>query len=193
MGEGAGKAGAYRDLEQDVGQVDVRHPARDSRLQGDETGWPLDLVERAEHELVAAVPAFDPGGRVAREVGRDLGCCSSGRPPGCWRIERAKPILAPDQQHVELPATGGLQHGTILGAIVSAAAGVVNELTDDRKAAMLGILAELAKLRFGILAAIHGGHPGVDGRTLHCRQYRRQPASCVKKGSPLLAGLAPHT
>ena len=41
-------------------------------LQGDEAGRPLDLVERAQHQLVTAAAALDPSGRVARQVGGDL-------------------------------------------------------------------------------------------------------------------------
>ena len=65
MGESVGKAGACGDLQHDVRQVDPRHPGRDGRLQGDEAGRPLDLVERAQHQLVPAVSALDPGSRIA--------------------------------------------------------------------------------------------------------------------------------
>ena len=80
MGEGVGKAGACGDFQHDVRQVDLRHPGRDGRLQGDEAGRPLDLVERAEHQLVAAVAAFDPGGWVARAGWQRLG---ARRGPAC--------------------------------------------------------------------------------------------------------------
>jgi hypothetical protein len=61
MSEGVGKARAGGDLQHDVRQVDPRHPCRDGGLQGGEAGRPLDLVERAQHQFVTAIPALDPG------------------------------------------------------------------------------------------------------------------------------------
>ncbi len=41
-------------------------------MQGDKAGRALELVERAEHQLIAALTALDPGGRVAGQVGGHL-------------------------------------------------------------------------------------------------------------------------
>ncbi len=72
MGEGVSEAGARGDLQHGVRQIDLRHAGRDGRLQGDEAGRPFELVERAEHQLVAVVASFDPGGWVVGQVGGDL-------------------------------------------------------------------------------------------------------------------------
>jgi hypothetical protein len=47
-------------------------------------------------------------------------------------------------------------------AVIPGAARVVNVLLDQRKAASVGVLAELTELGLRILAAIDGGYPGVD-------------------------------
>jgi hypothetical protein len=54
-----------------------------------------------------------------------------------------------DQEHVELPAPGGLEHGAVLGAVVFGAARVVDVLARDGEAPALGSLAQLPQLGSG--------------------------------------------
>jgi hypothetical protein len=76
-------------------------------------------------------------------------------------------VVAPDQEHVELPAAGGLEHGAVLGAIVAGAARVVDVLAFDREAPALGILAQLPELRLRVLPPVDRRYPRVDGGALH--------------------------
>ena len=76
-------------------------------------------------------------------------------------------VVAPDQEHVELPAAGGLEHGAVLGAIVAGAARVVDVLARDGEAAPLGVLAQLPQLRLRVLPAVDRRHPCVNGRASH--------------------------
>src|SRR4051812_50140307 len=72
MGKGVGETGACGSFQHDVREVDLRYPCRDGRLQGDEAGRPLDPVEWAQHQLVPAVAALDPGSRIAGQVDSHL-------------------------------------------------------------------------------------------------------------------------
>jgi hypothetical protein len=56
-------------------------------------------------------------------------------------------VVPPDQQDVELPAAGGLEHGAVLGAVVLGAARMVDVLVRDREAAPIGVLAQLPRHR----------------------------------------------
>src|SRR3954465_753221 len=72
MGKGVGETGACGSFQHDVREVDLRYPCRDGRLQGDEAGRPLDPVEWAQHQLVPAVAALDPGSRIVGQVDSHL-------------------------------------------------------------------------------------------------------------------------
>src|SRR6267378_3025805 len=106
MSEGVGKARAGGDLQHDVRQVDPRHPCRDGGLQGGEAGRPLDLVERAQHQFVTAVPALDPGRWITWEVGSDLApsAIQSGAEIADLRLGIRRPIEgAADGQACSVP------------------------------------------------------------------------------------------
>ena len=75
MGEGVGKAGARCSFQHDVRQADLRYPRRNGRLQSDQAGRALELIERGQHQLVPAIAAFDLGRLVVGQVGRNLAPC----------------------------------------------------------------------------------------------------------------------
>src|SRR4051812_19391276 len=81
--------------------------------------------------------------------------------------QAGEPVVAPDQEYVEAPLAGGLEHGAVLGPIILGAAGVVDVLVRERESSPLGILPELAELGLRVLAPIGRGHPGVDGGSSH--------------------------
>jgi hypothetical protein len=63
-------------------------------------------------------------------------------------------VVAPDQQHVELPPAGSLEHGAVLLAVVAGAAGVVDILVGYGEATPLGVLAQLPQLRLRVLPPV---------------------------------------
>lgn len=120
---------------------------------------PAQSCRAAEHQLVAAVPAFDPSGRIAREVGRDL-APSAIQPAGqigdlCLGLRRpvertadgqacGVPRFAAQQptpgigiahpgwdEHVAplQPCPEAFERGEDIGAIVGNAAGAIERMT----------------------------------------------------------------
>ena len=80
------------------------------------------------------------------------------------RLGRAgEAVVAPDQDDVDRALAHGLHEALELRPVVVGARGEVDELDGDLKAAARGVLAELAQLGLGILAAIVGRDPGVKG------------------------------
>src|SRR4051812_50079756 len=96
--------------------------------------------------------------------------------------QAGEPVVAPDQEHVEAPLAGGLEHGAVLGPIVLGAAGVVDVLVRERESSPLGILPELAELGLRVLAPIGRGHSGVDGGSSHASILTYSTRS-AKKGA----------
>jgi hypothetical protein len=64
-------------------------------------------------------------------------------------------VVAPDQQDVELPPAGGLEHGAVLLAVVAGPAGEIDILVRDGEAAPLGVLAQLPQLRLRVLPSVN--------------------------------------
>ncbi len=53
-------------------------------------------------------------------------------------------------------------------AVVVAPGCVIDELADDRKASVLGVVPKLPELRLGVLVLIERRDPGVEGDALRC-------------------------
>ena len=98
MGEPVGKAGASVHLEQQLGQIHQRHACGNGRLERDQAGRLLQLVEGGQHQLAAVylhsgvlgqvrrgiliggVQALGQTRNLGRSVGREAQGAADGRP-----------------------------------------------------------------------------------------------------------------
>ncbi len=72
-------------------------------------------------------------------------------------------VVSPDEDDVHLSLAYVVEEALVVGAIFIRARGVVNVFVDDVEPSTTGVLPQLQKLGFGVLAFVEGGDPGVDG------------------------------
>lgn len=139
------------------------HPLGNERaLELCQAGHDAKLQPALRGGGVGSLAVADEGDAQALELGQSVDELAQ---------RSGEAIVLPHQEYIELPPACILEHGSIALTVVLGTAGVIDVLGHDGEASTLGVLAQRQELGVGVLSAVDGRDPGVDGGALHIVVY----------------------